>query len=1413
MALPVSSQVRKFETHPQDARLIFHQDFEAPEGLTPQQAYDVWAQTPIDTIHELEYYSRVGTGSISSGTDIYGGSADWEIFAVRTDSTSSEWTQTKPGDGIVMFNGADPTSSETEIKNNVYGNDSWYIVNDKGEDVNRVNAFKQYGEDGGESFFQWKTGDIYAARQAGKISSSHYSTDTRSVKKYRRDLYVRDLDIEDESSYRLTFYVKVNKVKESVSWGPKLYADVMRGYHHQRQAFSMGYKSGKNYALEMNPEDFELGKWQKVTMMTYYINAHEADGYVMYSGEYSWDDDWTWRPSDEELQALGKTLDEGDSLRYIKQPDKFFVRLSMCTDSMEYSLDNLSLTKSWIAGAEYYNDMLRIDFGYDTNLKDLVAAEKAKTNIPVVQVPFDMDKYYFEVWGLLKGGDPENTGDPNDPNDTGDWEEVYIRSAEYHEDGFMYMFTEYDALDQPIVFADKYDKVYVTFRNPVDKPELTLKYTGSYYPKPLDEDWVKNGKIVPDFYNELATPNMYSFIGVKPIEGLPPIMMKAPYEEGAFGLDGNTTELRFKFTREVKIDDYNAEGNNDFIVAKVGNEFWERSWDANNSELVLTRPNSYRANPLKGDQEIKIMQIVDKTNGVGEDVTLHYHFGDFDPNPQEPTKLYGSDWRNELGSNKNTNECVPASTWIRDCNSSSSPVFSRGTNGPVDDIVVNSKNAKCCLFLLNYDVNNLDACAYYISSRQSNVKYTGHMWTIVDFAAAGDYVIKFKASSYISTKTLTNLLFYPKPDGDEASFTFDTFNGVTGKDTLREDLQPEQVVLKADIKAGTAVWPVGTEVYECEFNVPAAGKYVFEWVSRNCSSSGDGVLIGNFSISNKASNDLSVKYVKKLLSAVADAQAKLDATTATKYKGAAYNALATAKTEAAAYVGNFPSKYDSVVAHVNECLIALNENIATVDLFYNTIEDVKAKLASFNNTDSVKYKDLISYKALETHVADTLTWKCEEKTNAQIETEIESYEADMKAIDDRMDLIAKFAAKLEDIKAYKDAKDKRADFDEYAAMVTAYNTGVTAQAVITNSDADYKASYDAFIEAKNGYVFKFDYIMAKTKQIKDLYALAVDTLGYDFASIGGNDSVKNVINALLDEHAPLSSVLREAAILQILKIYKENDPAKVAKLKDLDVSALIPNYYLYNEAQAGRDLEKNSSGQWYLKKGTTNKTAIPGWTVKTSSSSQYDMKWYFTTAKDTGTYAVDSYVDWEVDGHVFIGGLRTAIRTQGSLSTEIQGLPHAYYLVGVNCYNNSSDLYYDFKSVKDTTYRDKIINLNAGQKNTTFMDLCVDSVLVYENLSYKIDQQSTSSGEVDIRRAVLRLSAPDDQFNYSDAVIAAQQSKLTEAITLVDAPVQEVGVEYYTLGGIKINAPKSGEILIRKTSRGGKIIVDKVLIK
>ena len=1379
LSMQTYSQVQ-FERHADDPRVIFEQDFEATPGLTDKEAYIEWSTTPIDTILELEYYAKLGSSTPRS-VDIYSeeNATDWSIFMVRKDSVSSEHPETSSGVGIVLFNGVETSSSASEKANHVYDKDSYTIVNDRGEDADRNKAFEAYGETGGQSYFKYETGGI----DATKISSSHYSTDTRSTKNYRRDLYVRGLDIEDESSYRLTFYIKTKKRN---TWDPLFYADLMRGYHHQRAPFSMGYKSGKDFSFSM--DEFEDGQWQKVTIMNYYINAHEADGYVIYKGDYSWTDDWSWRPSDAELAAAGKTLPAGEVLNYVKQPDKFFIRFSFATDSIEYSLDNLTLTKSWIGGCEYHNDIMRINLGYDTNLKDIVAENMKKTNVPAVELPNE-DMKYITVWYLDQDGDPDKASD---------WKRMPIRSAEYHSDGYMYLFTQsYPNPSDPskpltLKFGDK-KQVLVTFHNPTDKPELTLKYTGSLYPKPLDTAWVNKGKIVPDFYNEIAVPNPNITKGVTSIDGLPPIMSKAPYEDGSFGLPLETKTLKFKFTKKIKIDEQFSGQNTQNVtgvIAYFDDEVWEPTWEDETSSLVITRPDGFTSS-LQGDHKIHIVHVKGLSGDEGDEVVYNYHFGDFATVPVEATEYTHSDWRSQLTDPSNAEGCLPPNTWVYNYDGK----FAAGT-GAVET------TANVRLYLLAN--TGLDNCCFYVSPRTNKgngkAKYSGNLYTIVNLSKAGNYTIKFKAAEWWNKESTpssdveSHLYIYPKPSGDAKDYTFSTFSSVTGKVDLGS-INPSTHVIKDNIKdVSTGTWPSGVETFEYQFNIKEAGDYVIEWClffPETISNSSNGLAIGNYTIGIPAVTDLSTKYVKNLNNAISAAETRL-ASVADKYKGPDYNALVAVVNENKSYKGNFPSKYDSIVACISENAAALGSYIDAFDKFFSTEEKVATKLASFTG-DSAKYKEMTTYKDLQKHKNANVGLDPLAKTTAQLLAQIDDYEAEIKAIDDRMTLIGSLNDKIKEVKDLLDAKDARKDYKEYDDMADGYDVAVKFDAVTAEDKAITNAK-DDLNAIKNVYVFRCDCEMARTRQIKELYNLA-DTLGYDF--FGKKDSIRNLVFGLAEDEPGMNNLLREAVILQILKIYAENNPAKVEKMEGFDVSVLIPNYFLYNEAQEGRDMDKNSNGTWRIIKNKENTTAFPGWTVYS-----------------TGTlYPGQKALDWATEGHVFVGGLRYT-GTTGYIKSTIAGLPQAYYSLdfdmGANNVSSSKSTSF-FKAVTTTDTVEV-----AGTKFSVAKVVSVDdSIRVKDGspmtISYTVTSGS-SSDNVIVNGVILRLTNPDDKASYAD-LVAAQQTKVNGLITFVGAPVMKESVEYYNLGGMKINNPKSGEIIIRKTIRNGKVEVDKVLIK
>ena len=384
-----------------DAKQIFFQNFEA--------GWDEWSTTPIDSITVLEYYDHQGA---DNGTSFkpWSDPENWKKGIIRTDST------------MILYNGIKPTDDPNEVKNNNFPGEVYSTVKDI--DAARTEAMSNFGEadKGGDYVLSYTSDTCTLAAQSWGTYKGGYTAN------YRRNLFVRGLPIEDSTSYRLTFYIKANRVAghNRAESKPRLSAGVFRGFYHAEKPFSMGIENDNNNnkynaQFEYTKEEF-TGEWEKINLMTYYINDSIANNFVFVDGYWWASGDWTWKAKTDTTESTNpKTYD----LNYIVQPDKFFVRLGFVSDYTEFKVDKLSLTKSWIAGCEYDKDKMRVDFGYKTNLGDLAKAAYEKNKIDAVEV-VNTKNAYVDVWGQ---------------KDNGSWERVPIASIEYHGDGYMYMFT------------------------------------------------------------------------------------------------------------------------------------------------------------------------------------------------------------------------------------------------------------------------------------------------------------------------------------------------------------------------------------------------------------------------------------------------------------------------------------------------------------------------------------------------------------------------------------------------------------------------------------------------------------------------------------------------------------------------------------------------------------------------------------------------------------------------------------------------------------------------------------------------------------------------------------------------------------------------------------------------------------
>ena len=1291
LGIPVTAQP---VFYPQDAKLVFVQDFEAD--------WEQWTTIPVDTIFGIEYYNRQGS---TSGTfNINNGSSDWEIYGVR-DTV------------ILMKNGVLTTDGDPRV----FEEDNYSIEDD--QSAERAQMFATYGQDGGQKVFLYESGEpvLYSEDTPWGISTSSSTGEYRNgvTANYRRNLFVRGLPIEEESSYRLTFYVKAQARPGYAEATPTLYADVMRGYFSSEKPFSM---AGSSSSFAYQKTDF-TGDWEKVTFMTYYTNDSIADAY-MYSNGYWWagGGQWTWIEED------------GSEHNYIKQPDKFFARLSFASDNTLFEIDNLSLTKSWIGGCEYYGDKIRVDFGYQTNLGALAKAAYDKNKIDAVELPGE----YFEVWGLRDGGNP---------NVSDDWVAVPIRSAEYHGDGYMYMFTQsfvVEGEEIPYTF-DGYDKVLVSFLNPVDRPELCLYYTGNLYPLSTDQAWIEMGKPVVDFHNEEATLNPYSFDGVYSMKNLPPVMQEAAFEEGSFGLDPTIRELAFKFSRELDLDQF---------VATVGDETWDAEWDANSSSVVITRPEEFTAD-LDGDLVISLMNIKGTDTGFGADVVLNYNFGEIDRHPQ--VSIMSSDWRSEVDivDLENGARPVPTSLYVHN----GIDEFQKGTGSGV--------GAKCGLYALADD-----DCLFYLSARTSG--NTGNLYTVMELIP-GTYNISFKAFGWGTTSMTNSLYFYAKPDADLADGNnngFAVLEAVDGKTFIGSFSPKVQSTTNYGVNYS---WLKGTETYDFTFTVPVEGEYVFEWVAGPASNY-NGFAMSNYTITTGV--NLAYSSVNALNSAIESARhiAALAEADLENYGGAAYSQLlSTINYYDEEFTSTAPSAWTEAENIVNADAQSLESRMDDVDEYKGFLARVMEVLTEFvANNDLVEYYSLrSSYNAFSSQDLTQLTYQ-------DMQSQEETMDEEISLLESRVDLNKEFNVELQrgwDL--YNEAKYP--DYEEYESLYNILEI-YSKYNVSSGYASDVELAIETVKDAINAYIFSWIGLDSETARLKALYNLTK----YFGTGIEGVDLHELVYSAVEDDDA-LADVMKAA-----IKVALYQQLAKGYNFEGLDLTPFIKNYNLYATPKVvdrlnyrmptdanklnfadtlGAQIQNvrhaynyASDGSyapiWIMILGQQYDDLLPGWTIEAANASSGNR---MVTVDD------EDYLYFSNDIPVFDGMVTLDWNSRAYLSTVLTGLPAGYYSIGLQLPEMSKSVTLVAETLNDT--------VTATAKTSDSQELYTDYLFV--------DSESDVLVNIDLNSGSGFTKADNFSLIYTPAGNVDYAALVADAQAELDAALEAYGFVYDPLAEAK----------------------------
>jgi len=236
-------------------------------------------------------------------------------------------------------------------------------------------------------------------------------------------------------------------------------------------------------------------------------------------------------------------------------------------------------------------DVVRIDLGGTTNLKDLVKASPTNTLI------FDNSAASVTI-----GGEP-----------------VELVSVEGFDDGNIYIFIEDD------YYGD--EEMKVAFKNPEDAAHHLLFATGKWE----GEDLPEISGLVATYVEELGDEGHQSYL-----YGIPALVEISP-EAGSFNLPADFNEFVVTFNQKIKVAS---------VVAKLGNEPLTASGDEDLTKVIkLTRTSTDALNGAKN----LVISAAEGTAGADfalkekDAIVVKYSFGPVDASAKAET-IYASNF-------------------------------------------------------------------------------------------------------------------------------------------------------------------------------------------------------------------------------------------------------------------------------------------------------------------------------------------------------------------------------------------------------------------------------------------------------------------------------------------------------------------------------------------------------------------------------------------------------------------------------------------------------------------------------------------------------------------------------------------------------------------------------------------------
>ena len=365
---------------------------------------------------------------------------------------------------------------------------------------------QKYATDGalskGGVFGDWvnpKDGDDWNEQSTADKKSGEYAfqitTSDEAGNTWDRGFKMGNLQIKEKTPYRVSFWIKAN----CTDGDPRMTAWLSKGIENYDK--SICSPSNRNYGKENIVLDGT--GWKHISFVSFYDNADVLNSII--AGQ-------SWVGSTVYPEEFG-----GDGVKTYaeyfegKLPEKFFVIVNMNTANSTYVLDDILVEEGVTFNeATFYGDVVKMDFGYPTNIAALARANDGTVSL-----------------------------DPSCVTVTVNGEKAPVKYVEGKEDGFLYAF-----LDE--VYGDEGDAITVSFTPAADCP---IAYNTDLRPS---SDYEGDMKVL-GFEGEVAYYD--ESIDAIPSAWSAPVFVSSVPENDSFEIDPATFKsVAVTFDKVVTVD-------------------------------------------------------------------------------------------------------------------------------------------------------------------------------------------------------------------------------------------------------------------------------------------------------------------------------------------------------------------------------------------------------------------------------------------------------------------------------------------------------------------------------------------------------------------------------------------------------------------------------------------------------------------------------------------------------------------------------------------------------------------------------------------------------------------------------------------------------------------------------------------